>query len=385
MIKIAQAHTFNIDDVDAAVEEILRQLEGQPLLKNSTGLVACFSDFLDSGVVSALAEKLPFPLAGATTLSASANGVSGDTILILTVLTSDDVEFVTGMTGAIDREDEGPLREAWEKTGGKRQDKAGLMIAFAPLLFNVSGDFFAESWSGITGNVPVFGTLAVDHNHDYHESRTIYGGEGFRDRFVFVLCYGRIEPEFFMGGIFQEKVFREKGVVTSSQGNQLKGVNGISVGDYLGSLGLARDETGNIVGINSFPFIMDYNDGTQPVIRVMFAIAPDGSAVCGGKIPEGATLSVGNVNAEEVIRTSTDALLKALESGKGKSMLIFSCVGRYFSLAFEAAKEMEKAGELLKETPFAFSYSGTELCPVYDKDGGLTNRSHNDTIVICVL
>ncbi|MDR1655023.1 MAG: FIST C-terminal domain-containing protein [Treponema sp.] len=385
MIKIVQAHTFEIDDVDAAVDEILHQLTGQPLLKNSVGLVACFSDFLGSGVVSALAEKLPFPLAGATTLAASANGISGDTILTLTVLTSDDVEFVAGMTGAINGEDEAPLREAWEKTGGKRQDKAALMIGFAPLLFNVSGDFFVESWSGITGNVPIFGTLAVDHNDDYHEAQAIYGGEGFRDRFIFVLCYGKLEPRFFFGGIFQEKVFREKGVVTSSQGNQLKGVNGVSVGDYLSSLGLTRDETGNIVGINSFPFILDYNDGTQPVIRVMFAITPDGSAVCGGKIPEGATLTVGNVNAEEVMRTSTDALLKALESCRGKSMLIFSCVGRYFSLGFKAFMEMEKAEELLKETPFSFSYSGTELCPVYDKDGKLTNRSHNDTIVICAL
>jgi hypothetical protein len=174
-------------------------------------------------------------------------------------------------------------------------------------------------------------------------------------------------------------------VVTSSQGNQLKGVNGISVGEYLSSLGLTRDETGNIVGINAFPFILDYNDGTQPIIRVMFAITPDGSAVCGGKIPEGASLMVGNVNAEEVIRTSAAALLKALESSKEKSMLIFSCVGRYFSLGFDPSKEMEKTEELLKGTPFALSYSGTELCPVYGKNGTLTNRSHNDTIVICVL
>jgi hypothetical protein len=385
MIQIVQAHTLEIDDVDAAIGEILDQLKGQSILKNSVGLVACFSDFLGSGVVSALAEKLSFPLAGATTLAASANGISGDTILTLTVLTSDDVEFVTGMTGAISGEDEGPLLEAWEKTGGKRQDKANLMIAFAPLLLNVSGDFFAESWSGITGNVPVFGTLAVDHNQDYHEAHTIYGGEGFRDRFIFVLCYGKLEPRFFSGGISQEKVFREKGVVTSSRGNQLKGVNGVSVGDYLSSLGLTRDETGNIEGINSFPFILDYNDGTQPVIRVLFAITPDGSAVCGGKIPEGATLTVGNVTAEEVMRTSADALLKALESGGGKSMLIFSCVGRYFALGFKASREMAKTEEILKGTPFALSYSGTELCPVYDKSGKLTNRSHNDTIVICTL
>jgi hypothetical protein len=188
-----------------------------------------------------------------------------------------------------------------------------------------------------------------------------------------------------VGGISEEKAFREKGVVTSSQGYQLKEVNGVSVADYLVSLGLKRDENGVIQGINSFPFILDYNDGTQPVIRVMFAIAPDGSAVCGGKIPVGATLTVGSISAEKVLAGTEKILRRALEDAGDRSLLIFSCVGRYFAQGFNFTAEMETVQKILGDRPFHLSYSGTELCPVYGKDGSIANRSHNDTIVICVL
>jgi hypothetical protein len=305
--------------------------------------------------------------------------------LILTVLTSDDVEFSTGITAPIPEEDPELLKQAYEKAAGGKTAKPALMLSFAPLLMNVSGDFFVDAFSEISGNVPNFGTLAVDHNSDYHEAQTILNGKAFRDRYVFVLVYGDIHPRFFVGGIAEEKAFRDKGVVTASAGNQLQGVNDVTVADYLSGLGLSKDENGAIIGVNSFPFILDYGDGTQPIIRVMFAITPDGSAVCGGKVPVGATLTVGSINAEEVLTTSERLLKKALAAGQSSGMLIFSCVGRYFAQGFDTTAEMAKTEEILGKTlPFHLCYSGTELCPVYGKDGSLKNRSHNDTMVICV-
>jgi hypothetical protein len=397
MIKTISAYTLEIDDAGAAVAEITAQLglgtkPGGGLLKNSLGLLSCYADFISSGVVAALAKALPFPIVGTTTIAGAANGIQGEMLLILTVLTSDDTEFLAAVTGPITAEDEAPLRSAWEETGAKRADKPALMISFAPLLLNVSGDFFAESWTAINGNVPNFGTLAVDHNQDYHEAQTIFNGEAYRDRYVFVFLYGKLKPRFFVKGISEEKAFRETGVVTASAGNQLQAVNGVSVADYLTGLGLTRDESGNIAGINSFPFILDYNDGAQPVIRVMFAVTPDGSAVCGGKVPVGATLTVGTIDADEVLNSSAELLtaakaeaVRSAEAGGAGALLIFSCVGRFFAQGYNNTAEMEKTQALLENHSFHLCYSGTELCPVNGKDGGLTNRSHNDTMVICVL
>jgi hypothetical protein len=385
MIKTIILQTAEADDPEAAVSDIFTQLNKNQLQKNSIGLVSCFADFIGSGVVSALAEKLPFPIAGATTLAAAATGIQGEVLLIITVLTSDDVEFAAGITDPISGEDDTPLKLAWDRIIAKRADKPSLMLSFGPLLMNVSADFFVEAWSAITGNVPNFGTLAVDHNPDYHESQTILNGEASKDRYVFVLCYGSLDPLFFVAGIPEEKAFREKGIVTASQGNQLKGVNGVSVEQYLTSLGLAKDEKGAIKGVNSFPFILDYKDGTPPVIRAMFAITPDGSAVCGGKIPVGAELTVGFVNGEGILASTEKTLKKIAPDIAGKSVLMFPCVGRYFYLGYEKTAEMDKTAQILGDTHFHLSYSGTELCPVYGKDGKLTNRSHNDTMVICVL
>jgi hypothetical protein len=51
---------------------------------------------------------------------------------------------------------------------------------------------------------------------------------------------------------------------------------------------------------------------------------------------------------------------------------------------------MEKVQEIMNGTgiPFQFTYSGGEICPVYEKekhDGATTNRCHNDTFTVCVL
>jgi hypothetical protein len=379
--------TTEADDVDVAVAEIAGQLAEKKLFRHSVGIVSCFADFISSGVVSALAERLPFPIVGTTTLAAAASGFQGEIVLILTVFTSDEIEFIVGVTGTIMEEDEAPLKAAWEEATAGKLGKPSLMLSFAPLLANASADFYVDTWSRITGNIPNFGTLTVDHNKDYHEAQTIMGKEAFRDRYVFVLFYGSLKPEFFVGGLSEEKAFREKGVVTSSHGNLLKEVNGVPVADYLASLGLEKDESGVLKGINSFPFILDYNDGTPPVIRVMFAITPDGSAACGGKIPKGTTLSVGIMNIEEVLTTTSNLLHQAKEKAREgkKSLLIFSCVGRYFAQKYNTTAEMDKAQEILGDVPFHFCYSGTELCPMLGKDEKIANRSHNDTIIICVL
>jgi hypothetical protein len=391
MIKAITVHTAEIDDPEAAVAELLGLLEQRgPFLAHSVGLVTCFADFISAGIVADLAKKLPFEIAGITSLAGASESAAGQVLLFLTVLTSDSVEFVTGLTERIGSEDMAPIRSAWEKAVAGRAGKPALMLSFAPLLTNASGDFFAEAFSAVSGNVPNFGTLAVDHNTDYHESQVIFNGEAYPDRYGFILCYGGIKPLFIVGGLSEKRAFRGKGVVTASAANQLEGVNGISVADYLVNLGLKKEPDGAIKGINAHPFILDYNDGTQPVIRVMFGITPEGHAVCGGNMPVGATLQVGVIDAGEVLSVTEETLKSALAIGQnngmeGGVMLIFSCVGRYFAQGFHPEAEMQKVQETLKgRAPFHLSYSGTELCPVYGQNGSTRNRSHNDSIVICM-
>jgi hypothetical protein len=387
MIKTLTAWTSEIDDVESAVSDILGQLDaGESLLKNSVGIVFCYSEYIGSGVLAALAGRLPFPLAGTTTAACAAEGMMGQTHLALMVLTSDDAEFEAAASGPISSAEEAPLRAAYKAAAEKHQDPPVFMISFVPLLMNISGDFFVRAFDAITGGIPNFGTVSVDHTSDYREARTIMNGEAFSDRYVFILLYGNVRPSFFIASISEQKAFREKGVVTASEGNQLRTVNNMPVSDYLASLGVLKDEEGRIIGVNSFPFILDYRDDTQPIVRVMFAIAPDGSAVCGGEMPVGATLTVGKIDAEEVLQTTDEVLRQVLKQKNSGGILIFSCVGRYFALGYESSREMQNISNALAGgIPWLVNYSGGELAPVCAPDGKLVNRNHNDTIAVCLL
>ena len=48
MIKTLTAQTHEIDDVELAVSEILEQLNvGEKLLKNTVGILTCYTEFID--------------------------------------------------------------------------------------------------------------------------------------------------------------------------------------------------------------------------------------------------------------------------------------------------------------------------------------------------
>ncbi len=384
MTRFFTAHTEEIDDIQAAVDEIIGALpRPDELLAHTFGFISCFADFVETGVVKLLCSRLPFEIIGITTLGNAADGVFSETMLTLSLITSDDVSFSTVLTDPISSEDALPLRNAYDIAAAKATGPV-FMLSAVPLLLNVGGDFFVNTMNEITGGLPNFGTVAVDHNPTYNQAGVIYNGEFYRDRYAFSLICGDIEPVFFVSGVSNERVFSEKGVITGSNGNQLLSVNGMSALDFCKSLGLSQNDDGTIAGINLFPLIVDRNDGTPPVIRSMFATTPEGYAVCGGDMPVGATVSVGAFDSNEILTTSAAAVAKALGHCKN-GMIIFSCVGRYFSQGFAATAEMELVCKMTQgKPPFQLSYSGGELCPVYGADGKLVNRSHNDTIAICV-
>jgi hypothetical protein len=386
------AFTSEIDEIDVAVTEICEQLReqlgaGNQLFANTIGLISCVPEFIETGVVKALQEALPFDLIGQTTLAAAAPNADSLEILNIFVITSDELEFVYGQSEPITGEDVNLLAPSYQAVVGDRTQKPAVTLLYGPLLTNVGGEFFVGAFNKLTCQAPVFGSLAVDNTIDYHNTFVIYKGEASRDQLAFLSIYGALKPTFYLATISHEKVFDQKGVVTSSAGSQIKGVDGKPAVDFLTSKGLATDADGAIEGLNSFPYIVDYNDGTPPVVRVIFAITPDGDAVCLGDIPEGSTLGVGYFDDADILVT-TRKTLEDISANPGRNAILFSCVGRYFTLGFDPEGEAVATRELLDPLGknYTLTYSGAEICPVTNIADGvsLTNRFHNATFIAMV-
>lgn len=383
MIHTITAYTMEIDDIDLAVSEIRDQLNlDANLLKNSVGLLTCYAEFIDSGVVQALTDALPFDIVGTTTLGNGTNGAHGHMMLSLTVLTSDDISFSAAMTESLNAEQEAPLRAAYEQAAAKLPGKPSLILTYMALLYHVGGDYTIELLDKVSGGVPCFGTVTVDHTNDYHQAQTLYNGKATMDSMAFVLLSGDVDPIFFLASISEEKIVKQKAIITKSSSNVLMEVNNIPILKHLETLGISKD--GKIDGANSIPFIVDFNDSSQPVARAIYALTDEGYAVCGGVMPIDSTLSVGSIDYEDVIRTTADLIERAKATGKRQGFLLFSCLSRNLALGVDTEAEMELVEEKLDYCPYQFTYSGGEICPSYDADGKIVNRFHNDTVVGCI-
>ncbi|MCL2579983.1 MAG: FIST C-terminal domain-containing protein [Oscillospiraceae bacterium] len=389
MIRSFSAFTEEIDDAELAVQEILDQLELEGKLLDSTvGILTCYSEFIDTGVTAVLRERLPFEIVGVTTNANGANGQIGESALTLLVLTSDTVTFTPVLTDEIAGREEAPLRAAYGRAMGARTDKPALILSFAPMVVSVAVDFYADAMDDISGGVPNYGMIATDHTAGFQSVQVIAGGKAYKNRCAFILIHGDIKPTFYLSHIKDEKIFPEKGVVTASQGSLLETVNDKPVADWLASLGLTQNEEGAIIGLNNFCFLMDYNDGTAPIVRVMltFTVTTDKTyAVCAGDVPVGTTLSLVTLNADEVVASTKGTLDRILAGPKPSVVLTVSCLGRYFVQNFDATVEMEAITEKMNEcgVPYFLAYSGGEICPVSGQDGALANRGHNQTFTAC--
>lgn len=384
MITMLTAYTTEIDEAEAAVSELLQQLDLQKgLCKNSVGILTCHADFLGTGVVKAVCEKLPFDVIGTTTLGAATERATDLEILTLSVLTSDDVTFAATLTESLETDQEAPIKAACDEAKTRLSGEPALLLAYAPMLQHVGGERLVRLLTTASGGVPLFGTLSCDHNFDFRDSRVIFNGEAYSDRLALVALAGPVSWRFLTISVPENKAEKQNAIITESEGNVVKKVNDLPVLDYLETLGLTRDA--GLEGSKSIPVILDYNDGTPAVARCFYMISPEGHAVCGGEMPTGATFALSSMEADDVILSAEQILNKVLDAGKARSMLVISCIVRSVTLGVDQLAEARRIQEKIADTmPYQLCYSGGEICPVYQDDGDTANRFHNFSCAICL-
>ncbi|MDR1899025.1 MAG: FIST C-terminal domain-containing protein [Treponema sp.] len=383
MIKMLTAFTEEIDDVELAVSEVLTQLDlDNNRLANSLGIIHCYSDFVDSGVVGALSARLPFDTVGCTTISGSTPAGMSQLGLTVTVLTSGDVGFVSGVSEPVAGTVDAPVTELYRRLAAGFPQKPVMLLPFIPFMVNVGGDEFIEKIDALSGGLPAFGTLSISNEPDFSRTYTFYNGEAYPASLVMTALTGGADPVFLSVSVTDENILKQKAVVTSTNRNVLQTVNNMSAIKYLESIGLAKD--GDVRGLVSMPFIIYLEDGSI-LIRACIDSTEEGGAILCGAVPVNATLALAAMGFEDVVSSTGDKLREAFEAAKGRGIMMYSCAGRHWSLGMQSMAEHEKAKECLGDTPYHFVYSGGEIFPSRLGDGRVVNHLQNDSLIICIL
>jgi hypothetical protein len=383
MITMLTAFTEEIDDVDLAVSELLEQLDpDRRCLTNSLGIIHCFSDFVDSGVVKALSEKLPFDTLGCTTISTSSSSGISQMGLSVTVLTGNDVHFVSGVSAPVTGSVDAPLSELYKRIIAGLPEKPAMLMPFIPFLLNVGGDEFIEKLDALSGGIPAFGTLAISNEQDYSRIYTFYNGESYPASMALAAIVGGAEPEFLSVSVNEENILKQKAVITGVNRNILTTINNMPAIQYLESIGLVKD--GDVMGLPAMPFIIYLEDGSL-LIRACIGGTGDGALILCGAVPVNSTIALATMGFEDVVSSTEAKVTEARAAAKGRGILMYSCAGRNWSLGMQPLAEHEKAKECLGDTPYHFVYSGGEIFPSRLGDGKVVNHLQNDSLIICIL
>ncbi|MDR0310783.1 MAG: FIST C-terminal domain-containing protein [Acidobacteriota bacterium] len=384
MITTRTARTTEIDEIGEAVGEIKEQLDLSALKKYTGGLIFCHIDFVESGVVAALCEALPFDIIGMTSMASSDERGYGLYDLTLIVFTSDEVSFTAGMTGNItpDSFADETNRLYKDLRGGTDGDPA-MIFTFMPYVRNVSGCEVVAAMDAACHGIPMWGAISNSIDFNYERVHTICNGRCLPAGIAMMFLNGPVEPKFIVSSIPERNISNNRAIVTRSEGAVLYEINDVPVLKYLANMGLVITKE----NVTTTPMMVYFDGAEEPVALGFYTMFDDGSLLTGDIIPAGTSVAVGSIDAQGIGESAADGLDRILAIPDRQAILILPCVTRYIMLAPDQESELRQIEERLagNGTPFIMGYSGGEISPMPGTDGKLHNRFHNYTFCACVL
>ena len=384
MIEMYTIYTDEVDDIQSAVSKILSGVADCVLLENSVGILHCHEDFLESGIARAVCRVLPFDVAGGVTISASIEGFMGRCVLTLTILTSDDVRFKSGVSSSIIDDFEGSLGRLYRDISSGGGERPAMFIPFLPMTPLIGGDEIIARLDELSRGVPAFGMVAVSGQLRHTRNFAIHNGEAYSDSMALIALFGDVDPYFLAVPVDYGSVLPQKAIVTGIDRNILKSVNNISPVAFFESLNIINN--GDIAGLESMPLVFQPEDGGPFIVRSITDAAPDGHMTLTGTVPERSTLALSVIDPEHVARSTEDKIWEALAVTNGRSVMMYSCAVRYWALGLDWAGEHRKAAECIgKSSRYHLAYSAGEIFPARTGDGKMANELLNGSMIICVL
>jgi len=384
VIQMLTAYTEEVDEVEDGVAEILGQINFSALKKNSVGLVTCHSDFANSAFMGELREKLPFDIIGMTTIASANLHGQGMFSLSLTVLTSDEIVFETAMAKSLDTGNyRDKIKAAYSEAAKKLPGGPSMIFTFFPFLDELSGTQLHKSFDEICGGIPFWGSLASSPDVQTGHWFVFRNGDIDSKGIAMILVHGPIDPEFIVISLLSENIRKTHGRITDSDGCCLREVDGTPILKYLENIGISIQKDFPVV----MPLMVYYEGSAEPVALGIYTVNADGSVMCGGEMPVGAAIAVGEITVEGTLASTAECMERIKKTSKRNGALFLPCITRYIMLTPIHNREISLVAEKMENgrlMPFSMAYSGGEICPVKDRIGVLQNRFHNFTFIACV-
>jgi hypothetical protein len=293
------------------------------------------------------------------------------------------VVFSTGLSGPLSGEGN-PFAGAYAKAVSGLPAAPGLILAYAPHMTRMSNDRTLSLLSETAPGVPVFGTIASSFEFNTYTTPIIYNGGIYEENAGFIVLTGNVHPQFYVAALADKNAQKSKAVITKTDGTIVYEINNKLPALWLREAGI---DDASFSTLASFPFIIDYKDGTAPVPRAFFMTSTDGCLTSSQYIQTGNGISLGELDFSDVMTTSSALVKEIAAQSTGRSfVLIHSCLSRLFVLGVDTTAELELVrGLLADKLPFHLCYSGGEICPIRKDNGEEINRLHNFSFVACVL
>ncbi len=380
MLRMLTAYTFEVENMQWALDDILCQLKlEENLQKNTVGFLQCHSDFIETGVAGFIAGHLPFDVVGGTTMASMTPEGKESLILSISVLTSDEISFHTfSYEATLDiTEIEKVYRERLPQ-----ENKPKLLVPFFPMLADVAAGEMLTTLDKISDGVPIYGSLVIHHTLDFNECFVIHNDEVFQSKVVIIAMSGELNPRFFVSEVPEKYIQRRKDIITKSKRNTIIEVNDMPVLDYLASIGISNPDDSGV--FSALSIAMDLNDGTKPVICGMQRVSEQGHVICSEIMPEKATIVIGDIEYEDVVKLTEDIIGKVSEIENYQGVFLCPCATHLLLVG----ADIQFQGDIIKshglKEPYHLWYAGGEICPVYDEEGKIHNHCHAYSYTACV-
>ena len=362
MIKLLTAYTRKADNPVKAVREIQEQLNiKENQLEHSAALIFCHIEFIESGVAEAVCQSLPFEVLGCSSMYFAVQEAADEIMLTVTVLTSDDTEFATGVSESLTESNaEDCISSLYQKTAASFGAEPALIFAFPPTMLSLTSDVMTAALDRACGGIPIFGAVALDMDMQIRRPKTIYQGAAYDDRMALLLFKGPVKPRFYSVLFPENSLFVQDAVITSAESNRIFSINNEPAVSFLKEIGLLQsDEQGFAVAI---PLVIG---DTDPQVVIMHGIGSEGELLCSRAVEAGGVLNIGAITANNVLESAHELIQEITENGTGAGFIMFSCFLRNVVLGGNSRAEVELIQKELSSfpNPYLFLYSAGELCP----------------------